>query len=169
MSGKKAPVREPRPGQAVELFERAMKAIGKRDFEKARELLATLQKSHPDERDILERARAYVAICDRALAPQTAYKPRGFDEHLHYGVFLHNRGDYEGAQKALRHALELRPQDAHALYCLAAAAARGGDSATAVKSLRAAAEKSADIRAQVRLDPDFDGLRQEPEFLALFA
>ena len=62
---------------------------------------------------MLERARSYRALCERALDKRPAYKPKGFDEMLHYGVYLHNRGEFEEALKFLRQAAEMHPQNEH--------------------------------------------------------
>ena len=160
---------ERRATQAVELFEKAIKALGKKDYEKAREQLDALTAEHKDEREVVERARSYRTYCDRVLADakRQTFKPKGFDELLGYGVFLHNRGEYDEALKALRQAVEIHPKHENALYCLAASAARAGDTASALKALRSAISASSESRALARRDPDFDVLRDDDEFTAL--
>jgi tetratricopeptide (TPR) repeat protein len=168
MSAKKPTgVAERRSSHALELFEKAVKALGKRDYERARDHLDTLLESHADERDIVERARTYKALCARALERRPAFKPKGFEDLLTYGVYLHNRGEFEEAVKHLQQAAEIHPRNEHALYCLAAAAARSGDTAAAVKALRTAIAVSPDTRTQARSDSDFDPIREEDEFITL--
>jgi Flp pilus assembly protein TadD len=86
---------------------------------------------------------------------------------LNHGVFLHNRGEYEEALRVLKQAAEIHPRNEHVLYCLAATAARTGDTATALKALRSAIAASPASRAQARSDSDFDLLRDDEEFIAL--
>ena len=170
MSPKKpAPVIDRRSQQALDLFERAAKALGKHDWEKARDLLDSLIESHPDQRDLLERARSYRMVCERSLseAKRPAFRPKGFDDLLNHGVFLHNRGEFEEALKVLRQAAEIHPKNEHVLYCLAATSARAGDSAAALKALRAAIAVSPANRAQARGDSDFDPIREDEEFMEL--
>jgi tetratricopeptide (TPR) repeat protein len=168
MSGKKPTgVAERRSSHALELFEKAMKALGKREYERARDHLDTLLASHAEERDVMERARTYKALCDRALERRPAFKPKTFEDLLNYGVYLHNRGEFEEALKHLQQAAEIHPRNEHVLYCLAAAAARSGDTAAAIKALRSAIGVSPETRAQARSDSDFDPIRDEEEFLAL--
>lgn len=168
MSAKKPTgVAERRSSHALELFEKAMKALGKREYERARDHLETLLASHGDERDIVERARTYKALCDRALERRPAFKPKGFEDLLNYGVYLHNRGEFEEAVKHLQQAAEIHPRNEHALYCLAAAAARSGDTAVAIKALRTAIGVSPETRTQARSDSDFDPIREEEDFVAL--
>jgi tetratricopeptide (TPR) repeat protein len=168
MSAKKPTgVAERRSSHALELFEKAMKALGKREYERARDHLDTLLASHAEERDIVERVRIYKALCDRMLERRPAYKPKGFEDLLNYGVYLHNRGEFEEAVTHLQQAAEIHPRNEHAQYCLAAAAARAGDTAVAVKALRTAIAASAETRTQARSDSDFDPIREEEEFVAL--
>jgi tetratricopeptide (TPR) repeat protein len=162
-----APVGDRRYQQAMEQFEKALKVFGRKDFEKAGILLDSLIADHEDHLDLVERARAYRAMCDRAKG-RTA-RPRGFEELLNYGVVLHNRGEYEAAIRYLRQAVEKHPRNEHALYCLAAAQSRAGDVGAALKTLRSAIHANPASRTQARQDADFVALRGEDEFQALVA
>jgi len=166
MNAKKAAAAsDRRSAQAVELFEKAMKALGKRDYEKAQEHLSSLLASHSEERDISERARLFLGLCQRSLEKRPAFKPKTFDDLLSYGVLLHNRGEFADALRLFSQAAEMHPKDEHALYCMAAAAAQSGDVAGALKSLRAAIQANPASRAQARVDTDFDPIRENEEFM----
>ena len=157
----------PRSNQGLDTFEKAVKALGKRDYERAKELLDELIAAHPEERDILERARAYRTLCARELERKPSYRPKTFEEQLNYGVYLHNRGEFEEALKYLHQAAEQHPKNEHALYCIAAASARAGDTPGALKALRSAISANGANRAQARSDSDFDPIREDEEFVAL--
>jgi len=152
--------------QALDLFERAVKAMGRKDLDRARDLLDLLLESHGDQRELVERARAYRAVCDRSRRPP---RPKTFEELLNYGVVLHNREDYAQAVRYLQQALEIHPRNESALYCLAAAQARAGDAPAALKALKSAIHASPASRAQARRDDDFAPLRAGAEFQALVA
>jgi tetratricopeptide (TPR) repeat protein len=158
---------ERRGGPALDAFEKAVKALGKKDFERARGFFEGLIENHPDERDLVERARAYRAICDRSLERRPAFRPKSFEDLLNYGVFLHNRGEYAEALRAFQQAAEIHPKNEHVLYCLAAAYARLGDAGGAVKALRSAIHANVANRTQARSDSDFDALRGDQEFVSL--
>jgi tetratricopeptide (TPR) repeat protein len=166
MSIKKAAA-SARSNQGLEIFERAMKALGKRDFDKTKELLDELIDSQPEEGDILERARAYRTLCERALDKRPSFRPKTFEEMLNYGVFLHNRGEFEEALKYFHQGAELHPKNEHVLYCMAAAAARAGDTPSALKALKSAIASNPANRAQARSDSDFDPIREDEEFVAI--
>ena len=161
-----APVADRRYQQAVDLFERAVKALGRKDLDRARELLDELLDSHADQQELAERARAYRVMCDRSQRPP---RPRTFEELLNYGVVLHNRGDFAQAVRYLQQAVEIHPRNESALYCLAAAHARAGDAPSALKALRSAIHANPASRTQARRDDDFAPLRTAAEFQALVA
>jgi len=161
-----APVVDRRYQQALDLFERAVKALGRKDFDRARDLLDELVEDHPDQQELVERARSYRAMCDRSRRPA---RPKTFEELLNYGVVLHNRGDFAQAVRYLQQALEIHPRNESALYCLAAAQARAGDPTAALKALRSAIHANPASRAQARKDSDFEPLRGAAEFRALVA
>jgi tetratricopeptide (TPR) repeat protein len=153
--------------QAVEAFEKAVRAVGKKEFDRAKDLLDDLIASYSEERDVVDRARAYRALCERALERRPAFRPKSFEELLNYGVFLHNRGDFEDALKTLHQAAEIHPKNEHVQYCIAASSARAGDTATCLKALRSAIQSNAANRAQALHDADFDPVREDEEFDAL--
>jgi tetratricopeptide (TPR) repeat protein len=169
MSTKKPAAAERRTGPAIDLFERAVKALAKKEYEKAREHFDDLIASYPEERDVAERARSYRIFCERALAEskRSPYKPKTFEDLLNHGVYLHNREEFEEALKVLRQATEMQPKHEQAWYCLAATSARAGDADGALKALRSAISAGAESRAHARRDPDFDAIRDEDDFVAL--
>src|SRR5258708_40208086 len=64
MSTKKpTPVVDRRSQQAIDTFEKAMKAMGKHEYERAREHFDALLAGFPQERALLEPPRAYPAVC----------------------------------------------------------------------------------------------------------
>jgi tetratricopeptide (TPR) repeat protein len=168
MSTKKpASPADKRSQAAIDLFEKGAKALGKRDYDKAKDHFDALISQFPDERDVLERARAYRALCERALDKKPAFKPKTFEEVLHQGVFLHNREEFDDALKLLKQAAEMQPRSDHAQYCLAATAARAGDAAAALRALRQAVELGPHTRTQARSDADFESLRENEEFASI--
>ena len=93
-----------------------------------------------------------------------AARPKTFEDLLNYGVVLHNRGDFPEAVKYLQPGARDPPRNEHALYCMAAAQARAGDSQAAIKALKSAIHANPANRAQARRDSDFEALREEAEF-----
>jgi Tfp pilus assembly protein PilF len=167
MPKRPAPTVDRRSAHALEIFEKAIRALGKKDYGRAGDLLDDLLRSHPEERDILERARAYRAVAQRGAGKKAAFRPKSFEDLLNYGVFLHNKGEFEEALKFLSQAAEIHPRNENVLYCVAAAAARAGDTTVALKALRSAIVVNSANRAQARSDSDFDPIREDEQFAAL--
>src|SRR3989304_1303093 len=117
------PIVDRRYQQALEIFERAVKALGRKDLDRSRELLDALIEDFADPQELVERARTYRAMCDRSRRPA---RPKTFEELLNYGVVLHNRGDFAHGVKYLQQARDMHTRNESALYCLAAAQARAG-------------------------------------------
>jgi tetratricopeptide (TPR) repeat protein len=158
---------ERRFAQAVDAFEKAVKALGKRDYAKGKELFDQLIEAHPDERDLLDRARSYREVCRRALEARPGAKPKGFEGFMSHAVLKHNEGEFDAALKLLEQALGLEPSSDDALYCLAATAAQVGDTDRALEALGKAIQIEPGNRAQARGDSDFDGLRESEAFIDL--
>ncbi len=159
---------EKRFGQASALFTKGMKLLHKGEFHKAGEQFSEIVASFPDQEDVLDRARSYAELCARE-ARHASPRPKEFDDLLHHGVYLHNEGDFKGAIKALTQAATIHPRNEHVLYCLAATQAQAGDTEAAMKALKSAIGANEESRAQARLDPDFEPLRDEAEFDKLTA
>jgi tetratricopeptide (TPR) repeat protein len=167
MAKRAAAVMPRRSSRALELFEKALRALGKKDFDRAFGLLDELIKSFPEERDVVERARAYRAVAERSPGKRAAFRPKSFEELLNYGVFLHNKGEFEAALKFLSQAAEIHPRNENVLYCLAASAARAGETPVALKALKSAIGVNPANRSQARSDSDFDPIREDEDFAAL--
>ncbi len=163
---KSVPALDRRATQALDLFERAVKALSRKNFSRAADLLDQIIDDYPEQRDVVERAKAYRAACERSRERRPT-RPKTFEDLLHHGIYHHNRGEYLEALKFLNQAAEIHPRNEHVLYCVAASAARAGDTATSLRALRAAVAASPANRTQARTDPDFDTLRDDPDFVAL--
>jgi tetratricopeptide (TPR) repeat protein len=159
------PLVDKRYQQALDVFEKAVKALGRKNLGRSRDLLDALIEDFSDQQELVERARAYRAMTE----PERRPRPKTFEELLNYGVVLHNRGDFDLAVKYLRQALDIHPRNEGALYCLAAAQARAGDAQAALKALKSAIHANPASRAQARKDADFEPLREAAAFQALVA
>jgi len=133
-------------------FESAMKLFHARRFEQARVLFTAA--SEGPERDIAQRARLHIAMCDRRLQ-QGGLKLSSAEEYYNYGVALINTRNLLEARASLEKALELAPNTDHIHYALALAQALSGDFATAHQNLKRAIELEPRNRAIARQDADF--------------
>ncbi len=156
----------PDPGRkAVELFEQGFSALQQRDYARAAEILASLVTSYPEEKELHERARVFLAICERqaAAAPQ----PQTLEERICAATLAINRGETAQAIGMLGDLVREHPDHDHIHYLLAIAHSAAGHGGDAVAHLRRAIELRPSNRVLAGQDADFDVLRDDPAFHAL--
>jgi tetratricopeptide (TPR) repeat protein len=130
----------------------------------ARELFE--QAAHGPERDVAQRSRLHMAMCDRRLE-QDGVSPRSAEDYYTYGIALMNSRKYAEARTHLEQALRLAPEADHIHYAVAAAQAMHGDLASAHEHLKRAIELEPRNRLHARQDADFAPLVHQPPFDAL--
>ncbi len=148
-------------------FDRGVAALQKKKFEEAERNFIDLIQKYPDERELVDRARVYLAVCERQknavrLAP---VEP----EELYYAAVLaKNRGDVPEAIEHLKNAAR-KNGGGRVDFLLACCYAQSGQADTALEHLRKAIEEDQRHRVLARHDRDFDTLRDTPEFRELLA
>jgi tetratricopeptide (TPR) repeat protein len=157
------PPRKPTYHEAVAMYERGLQALQRRDFAAAASSLRTVIERYPDERELLERARLYLKVCERELEPKEP-TPKTADEWVYAATVAQNSGDETTALRHLQRALSEDARHDHAHYLMAAAMAQRGDPATALEHLRRAVALNPENRSRARQDSDFDVLRDDPGF-----
>lgn len=148
--------------RAVETFERGFQALQQRQFGKAAALLAAVLNNFVDEKELQERARVYVAICERQAHHET--KPRSFEERLNAVTVTLNRGAFDEALTQLR---KLEAEDSghdYVQYLLSVTHTAVGNPAQALTHLRKAIEILPENRFRAVRDPDLEPLRHDAAF-----
>ncbi len=93
--------------------------------------------------------------------------PRGAVTHYNYGVILDLSGRHNEARAQYQLVIELDANLPEPHYNLACSYARTGDLHTALPHLNRAIRLQELFRDESKEDPDFDAIRDEPEFIAL--
>ena len=86
------PPRKPTYHEAVAMYERGLQALQRRDFAASADALRTVIERYPDERELLERARLYLKVCERELEPKEP-APKTADEWVYAATVAQNSGD----------------------------------------------------------------------------
>ena len=154
-----------RSTEAVALYERGLEALQRHDYAGAIDLLESVLKQYPDERELHERVRLYLIICRRQAAPRET-TPQTIDERLYASTLAINGGRYDEAIVHLRLVRDEDPDNDHALYMLAVAHAQRGEHAEAIAHLERAIALNPENRALARRDADLEPLRQDESFRA---
>jgi tetratricopeptide (TPR) repeat protein len=147
-------------------YERGVASLQKKKFDDAEKHFRALVNNYGDEKELVDRARLYLAVCERHKKPA---KGSGMDHDDPYyaALFEKNRENYQAAIEHLKKAA--RREDGRAAFLLACCYAQMSEVEKAIEALERAIAEDEDNRALARRDPDFDGLRDMPEFQTLTA
>jgi tetratricopeptide (TPR) repeat protein len=159
-----SPVRRSTYFEAVAVYERALAALQRHDFAEATALLESVLRQFPDEKELHERVRLYLNICQRQ-ASRREVAPQTLEDRLFASTIALNGGRYDEAIQLLRLVRDEDPDNDHALYMLAVAHAQRGEHAAAIAHLERAIALNPENRALARTDPDLDPLRDDEAFL----
>jgi outer membrane protein assembly factor BamD (BamD/ComL family) len=145
---------------AVALYERGVEALQNHAYDQAASLFKSVLSQYPAEKELHERVRLYLNICERqAVQRETA--PQTIDERLYAATLAINGGSYDQAIAHLRLVRDEDPDNDHAIYMLAVAHAQRGEHAEAVAHLERAIAINPENRALSRHDPDLEPLRAD--------
>src|SRR5216684_3478895 len=160
-----APQRRSTYFEAVAVYERGLEALQRHAYQQAANLLESVLRQYPEERELHERVRLYLNICRRQAA-QRETAPQTIDERLYAATLAINGGQYDQAIAHLRLVRDEDPDNDHALYMLAVAHAQRDEHAEAVAHLERAIALNGENRALARHDPDMEALRDDEAFRA---
>jgi len=160
-----SPARRSTYVEAVAVYERALEALQRHEYGTAGDMLESVLRIYPEEKELHERVKLYLNICRRQAAPREA-TPQTIDERLYASTLAINSGKYDEAIVHLRLVRDEDPDNEHALYMLAVAHAQRGEHAEAVAHLERAISLNPENRAQARRDPDLDPLHDDEAFRA---
>ena len=160
-----APARRSTYVEAVALYERGLEALQRHAYQEATNLLESVLRQYPEERELHERVRLYLNICQRQ-ATQREAAPQTIDERLYAATLAINGGQYDQAIAHLRLVRDEDPDNDHAIYMLAVAHAQRDEHAEAVAHLERAIALNPENRALARNDPDLEPLHDDDAFRA---
>jgi tetratricopeptide (TPR) repeat protein len=160
-----APQRRSTYFEAVAVYERGLEALQRHDYSAAADLFESVLRQYPEEKELHERVRLYLNICQRQAAPREEM-PQTIDERLYAATLAINGGRYDQAIAHLRLVRDEDPDNDHALYMLAVAHAQRDEPAEAVAHLERAIALNPENRALARTDPDLEPLRDDEAFRA---
>jgi tetratricopeptide (TPR) repeat protein len=156
-------VRKPGFYEAVAIYERGVQALQRHDFEAAAGFFRTVLERYPEERELLERARLYLRVCERETSRLPA-APKTPAERVYAATVALNAGDHSGALDHLQRALGEDPDSDHAHYIMAVALGMRGRPDEALDHLRLAIGLNPENRSMARQDPDLESIRSHERF-----
>lgn len=148
-------------------YDRGVAALQKKKLDEAERHFIDLIQKYPEERELVDRARVYLTVCERQRRdPRPALSE---PEDFYYAAVLEkNRGNVDEAIEHLQRAAR-KNGGGRVDFLLACCFAQKGDLATALGHLQKAIEEDQRHRVLARHDRDFDPVREMPEFQKLLA
>lgn len=161
-----APVPVVRKGylEAVALYEAGLRALQRHEYVQAARLLESILKDYPDEKELNDRARLYLNVCQRHMVVPGKVTSSSVEEQLYAATLALNAGAYDQTLALVDSVLIREPANDHALYVRSVAQTLSGKFADAIPSLMRAIELNPENRSLARQDPDFDALRRDDRF-----
>lgn len=161
-------MREQRPKKdeyqkALAAFGLAVKEFQKGDFEKAAASFKDFIDKFPADKEVVDRAKAYLAITQKRPKKEGA-SLKGFEDHYRTAVAKINRKDYPAAVKLLERALEYKEQEGLVYYLLADAHSLMGQADESLELLRKAVQKDKNFAILAQNELDFEGLWEDKKF-----
>ena len=148
--------------EAVGLYERALEALQRRDLTAAAARFQQVIDQFPEERELHERSRLYLQVCERRSKPPPA--PETLEEQIFAATLALNAGAQDEALQHLEAAMTQEPDSDQVQYMLAVARAASGEPSTAVSHLQRAIELNPDNRFLARQEPSFEPLQEDAAF-----
>lgn len=149
---------------AIKDYEAALEKMRNGEFAAARELFRSIEAGHRDEPVLAERARTWLAACERRLAPPPGSDGTSNEKYLE-AVGLLNAGRTHEALAILDALVAAEPREGSFWYARAVARAQRRDADGAADDLRRAIESVPHLRFQAAQDPDFESIRDEAAFI----
>ncbi len=148
-------------------YDRGVAALQKKKLDEAERHFVDLIQKYPEERELVDRARVYLTVCERQRRdPRPALSE---PEDFYYAAVLEkNRGNVAEAIEHLQRAAR-KNGGGRVDFLLACCHAQQGDLEMALAHLQKAIEEDQRHRVLARHDRDFDPVREMPEFQKLLA
>ena len=123
--------------KALAAYSQAVKAFKRGDYEKAKEYFEAVIEKHATERELVDRAKIYVDICENR-EKKDAIPLKTFDDYFQYAVYKLNQEDFDETLKLLEKARDKEPKEGKAVYLMALAYCQKGDHEKCLESLKEA-------------------------------
>jgi tetratricopeptide (TPR) repeat protein len=149
--------------KALAAFAVAVKEFQKGEFDKAAASFKDFIEKFPADKEVVDRARAYLAIAQKR-PKKDVVSLKTFEDHYRYAVTRINQKDYAGAIKLLEKALEYKEQEGLVQYLMADAHSLMGQADEALETLKKAIQKDRSFAILAQNEPDFEALWEDKKF-----
>jgi tetratricopeptide (TPR) repeat protein len=151
--------------KALAAYSDAMKEFRKEKLEKAAEMLTNFLEKYPTEKELTDRAKIYITICqERAKENKESISLKTAEDYYQHGIYKTNSGEFEEALKSLEKALKMSPDDGKIYYSLANLYCLMGQADPCLENLKKAIQADKFFRILAQNETDFEPLWEDKKF-----
>lgn len=144
-------------------YGQAMKAFRKGDCAKAKELFQAFLKKHNTEKEFVDRARMYLALCENRENKETI-SLKTFKDYYEYAVYKLNQRDHSEAIKLLEKAKTQKPKEGKVSYLMALTYCQMEDNKKCLDNLMDAVHKDKFFGTLAQNESGFEPLWEDKKF-----
>jgi len=151
--------------KALAAYSEAMKEFHKGKFDKASEALQNFLEKCPTEKELTDRAKIYISICEeRAKEGKESFPLKTVEDFYQHGVYKMNSGDFEEALKAFEKAQKMNPDDGKIYYSMANLHCLTGQTELCLENLKKAIQIDKFFRILAQNETDFESVWEDKKF-----
>jgi tetratricopeptide (TPR) repeat protein len=147
----------------LEAFGLAAKAFRKGDCVKAKELFTTFLEKHSTEKELVDRAKIYLSLCEKRQNKESM-SLMTFEDYFDFAMFRHNQGEYEETFKLLDKAKTMKPKEGKVPYLKALTYCLMEDTENCLSSLKDAVQKDKFFGVLAQNEPGFEPIWKDKKF-----
>ena len=144
-------------------YGQAMKAFRKGDCAKAKELFKAFIEKHESEKEIVDRVRIYLALCENREKKETI-SLKTFEDHYEYAVYKQNQGDYAQTIELLEKAKKMNPKEGKIDYFMALTYCLMEEKEKCLENLKDAIHKDKFFGVLAQNESGFEPLWEDKKF-----
>lgn len=149
--------------KALAAYGDAMKEFHKGRLDKAAELLQLFLEKFDTEKELVDRAKIYLQMCQQKGKKETV-SLKTLDDYIYYSIYKINSGAYEEALKLLEKALEMKEEEGRIYYIMADAHILMEKPDEAMECLKKAFQRDKLYRILAQNEIDFESLWDDKKF-----
>ena len=124
----------------LDAYGQAMKAFRKGDCAKAKELFKAFIEKHGTEKELVDRAQMYLALCENR-EKKDSISLKTFEDYYEYAVYKLNQGNHSEAIELLEKAKTQKPKEGKVSYLMALTYCQMEDTQNCLEHLKDAIHK----------------------------
>ena len=144
-------------------YGQAMKAVRKGDYAKAKELFQAFLEKYNTEKEFVDRAQMYLAICENREKKATI-SLKTFEDYYEYAVYNLNQRNHGEAIKLLEKAKTQKPKEGKVSYLIALTYCQMEDTEKCLENLKDAVHKDKFFGTLAQNESGFESLWEDKKF-----